>query len=175
MGVIGNIIYWPISKKEKVEKYQLKIRDYEWKSISKYLFNKTNFLDIGCGAGYAMMRAQNELFCSVYGIDPNPGDHGVGRYIKQLVEKVEIKKGMAENLPYENNSFSNIYSFSISNKFLFIVFLFIVFLFILLFLLSIFIIIYKGIIVQNIFIYIKGLSSKYLPLGNDLLLKLTLL
>ena len=110
MGVIGNIIYWPISKKEKVEKYQLNIRDHEWKAIYKYLISQSNFLDIGCGAGYAMMRAKNELNCSVIGIDPNPGNHGVGRYIKKLVEKVEIKKGVAENLPYENNSFSNVYS-----------------------------------------------------------------
>ena len=110
MGVIGKIIYWPISNKEKVEKYQLNIRDHEWKAIYKYLISQSNFLDVGCGAGYAMMRAKNELNCSVIGIDPNPGNHGVGRYIKQLVENVEIKKGVAENLPFENNSFSNIYS-----------------------------------------------------------------
>ena len=109
MGIIGNIIYWPISNKEKVEKNQLKIRDYEWKAVYKHLFSHSNFLDIGCGAGYAMMKAQNELNCSVTGIDPNPGDHGVGRYLKELVEKVEIKKGVAENLPYENESFSNVY------------------------------------------------------------------
>ena len=97
-------------KKRKSRKYQLKYKRYEWSAIYKHLKSQSNFLDIGCGAGYAMMKAQNELNCSVTGIDPNPGDHGVGRYLKELVEKVEIKKGVAENLPYENNSFSNVYS-----------------------------------------------------------------
>ena len=79
---IGQLIYSSISSKEKVEKYQLIIRNYEWSKIKNYLTKNSNFLDVGCGSGYAMGRAVNELNCSVVGIDPSPGSHGVGRYEK---------------------------------------------------------------------------------------------
>jgi ubiquinone/menaquinone biosynthesis C-methylase UbiE len=110
MGIIGNVIYWPISSKEKVEEYQVIIRNNEWNAISRYINKKSSFLDIGCGAGYAMMRAKNDLNCEVSGIDPNPGSHGVGRFVKNLVSKVEITKGIAENLPYSEGKFQIVYS-----------------------------------------------------------------
>ena len=78
MGLIGKLIYWPISSKEKVEKYQQIIRDNEWNEYSNHITQNANFLDVGCGTGYAMYRAKNDFNCNIYGIDPEPGDHGVG-------------------------------------------------------------------------------------------------
>ena len=86
--------------------------------ISKILKNKLklnsikngNFLDVGCGAGYSLMRASTDLNCEVEGIDADPGSHGVGRFLKDMVKAVPIKQGFAENLPYENETFDVVYS-----------------------------------------------------------------
>ena len=103
-------IFWStISNKEKVEKYQKIIREKEWYDISKHILEKSNFLDVGCGAGYAMMKAKEDHNCTIFGVDPEPGAHGVGRYIKDLVNKVEIKKGVAESIPFESNSIETVY------------------------------------------------------------------
>lgn len=108
--MIGKIVYSSISSKNKVEAYQQLIRDTEWEAISSEIETGTKFLDVGCGAGYAMFKAQKERACLVDGIDPDPGAHGVGRFIKELVNSPEIKQGFAESLPYETNSFDVIYS-----------------------------------------------------------------
>ncbi len=108
--MIGKIVYSSISSKTKIEACQQEIRDSEWKAISSEIKTGAKFLDVGCGAGYAMFKAQNELNCSVEGIDPDPGAHGVGRFLKELVKSPEIKQGFAEDLPYEANSFDVVYS-----------------------------------------------------------------
>lgn len=110
MGVLGNIIYSSISSKDKVEQYQQIIRDAEWKEVANHIPKKSKFLDVGCGAGYSLMRASLDLNCEVEGIDADPGAHGVGRFLKELVKSPEIKQGFAENLPYENESFDVVYS-----------------------------------------------------------------
>lgn len=110
MGLIGNIIYSTISSKEKVEKHQQIIRDAEWAQIENNIPKKSKFLDVGCGAGYSLMRASQDLNCEVEGIDADPGSHGVGRYIKNMVNAVSIKQGFAEDLPYANQSFDVVYS-----------------------------------------------------------------
>ena len=110
MSIIGKIIYSTKSSKDKVEKYQQIIRDNEWNEIKNYIEKNSNFLDVGCGSGYAMMRASKEFNCSVHGVDPEPGAHGVGRYIKKLFSSPKIEKGMAENLPYKDESFEVVYS-----------------------------------------------------------------
>ena len=107
--MLKKIFWYPISNNEKVEKYQKIIREKEWYDISKYILEKSNFLDVGCGAGYAMMKAKEDHDCCVFGVDPEPGAHGVGRYIKDFVNKVEIKKGAAEKLPFYDNYFEIVY------------------------------------------------------------------
>lgn len=107
---IGKFIYSTMSSKDKVEQYQQIIRDAEWGSIANNIPRKSKFLDVGCGAGYSLMKASLDLNCEVEGIDVDPGSHGVGRFIKDMVKTVPIKKGYAENLPYENESFDVVYS-----------------------------------------------------------------
>tara|TARA_B110000902_G_C14244969_1_gene563917 strand:- start:933 stop:1700 length:768 start_codon:yes stop_codon:yes gene_type:complete len=107
---IGRFIYSTISSKDKVEHYQQIIRDAEWENIANHIPKNSKFLDVGCGAGYSLMRASQDLNCEVEGIDADPGSHGVGRFIKDMVKTVPIKKGFAENLTYENESFDVVYS-----------------------------------------------------------------
>lgn len=108
--IIGKIIYATISSKEKVEKHQQIIRDVEWEKIANHIPKNSKFLDLGCGAGYSLMRASQDLNCQVEGIDADPGAHGVGRFIKGMVKTVPIKQGFAEDLPYAKESFDVVYS-----------------------------------------------------------------
>jgi ubiquinone/menaquinone biosynthesis C-methylase UbiE len=108
--IIGKTIYATISSKDKVEKYQQIIRDAEWHAIKECIPAKSKFLDVGCGAGYSLMRAYEDLGCIVEGIDADPRSHGVGRFVKDLVKDVPIIKGFAENLPFDNNTFDVVYS-----------------------------------------------------------------
>lgn len=110
MTLIGKIIYSTISSKEKVEKYQQIIRDEEWKWLVKEIPASTKLLDVGCGAGYAMYKAEKDLNCSCYGIDPEPGAHGVGRYLKDMVSVNNIQQGFAEKIPFENQVFDVVFS-----------------------------------------------------------------
>ena len=99
-----------MSSKDKVEQYQQIIRDAEWKEVANHIPKNSKFLDVGCGAGYSLMRASQDLNCEVKGIDADPGSHGVGRFIKDMVKTVPIKQGFAENLPYANGTFDVVYS-----------------------------------------------------------------
>ena len=108
--MIGKLIYATISSTYKVEKYQQIIRDAEWAEIENHIPRESKFLDVGCGAGYSLMRASQDLNCEVEGIDAEPGSHGVGRFVKDLVNDVPIKQGFAEDLPYAKESFDVVYS-----------------------------------------------------------------
>ena len=103
------IFWFPISSKPKVEVYQEKIRNLEWDCIKQYIEKESTFLDVGCGAGYSMKRAISDLQCNVYGVDPSPGSHGVGRYNKFDFHELPILKGTAENLPFESSNFDVVY------------------------------------------------------------------
>ena len=104
------IFWFPISSKNKIEKYQERIRQLEWNSIFEYVPKNARFLDVGCGAGYSLLKAKTELNCDVIGIDPEPGAHGVGRYTSDDWKNLPIIKGYSENLPFEENSFDLVYS-----------------------------------------------------------------
>jgi ubiquinone/menaquinone biosynthesis C-methylase UbiE len=110
MGLIGKIIYSSLSSKDKIEKYQQIIRDEEWKWLEQEIPKHSTFLDVGCGAGYAMQKAQEKLNCVCSGIDADPGAHGVGRFLKDMVRPVEIKQGYAENIPFADQSFQVVFS-----------------------------------------------------------------
>jgi ubiquinone/menaquinone biosynthesis C-methylase UbiE len=110
MSILGNIIYSSLSTKEQVENYQQVIRDEEWKWLKQEIPKNSKFLDVGCGSGYAMQMASEDLNCDCIGVDPDPGAHGVGRYIKSLIKVDSILKGFAENLPLESNTFDVVFS-----------------------------------------------------------------
>jgi len=103
---IYNWPYVPISVRDQRQEF---IRDFEWKSISQNI-RPGRFLDVGCGAGYAMKRAKAEFNCVTSGIDPEPGAHGVGRGQQGSMDSLDIVKGFSENLPYAAKSFDTIYS-----------------------------------------------------------------
>lgn len=99
---------FPFLSKEKVDKNQQIIRDTEWNAIKPFIPAGSRFLDVGCGTGYSMMKAK-ELNCTCYGIDPDPGRHGVGRYKDDTSTDLIIVKGNAEKLPYTDNEFDVVY------------------------------------------------------------------
>ncbi len=104
------IYNYPYLSKEKTNENQKKIRDTEWFAVKPYL-KKGKFLDVGCGAGYAMQRAHEDLGCEVYGIDPDPMGHGVGRIGSNFKINTEnIQKAFAEKIPFEDKMFDTVYS-----------------------------------------------------------------
>ena len=104
-------LFWlPFSNTEKIESYQQRIRDLEWSSYVNYIPKESRFLDVGCGAGYNIERAKLELGCDVIGVDPAPGEHGVGRFSKGIIEERSIIQGFAEKLPFESNTFDVVFS-----------------------------------------------------------------
>jgi ubiquinone/menaquinone biosynthesis C-methylase UbiE len=107
---LSSLFWYPFSSKNKIEKYQEHIRQLEWNAIYPFIPMKSSFIDVGCGAGYSLMKAKIELNCDIKGIDPEPGAHGVGRYTSDDWKNLPIIKGSAENLPFENDSFDVVYS-----------------------------------------------------------------
>jgi ubiquinone/menaquinone biosynthesis C-methylase UbiE len=102
--ILKKIFWFPFSSHSKIEKFQTRIRDYEWNEIKKNIKVNSRFLDLGCGAGYFLEKAEKELNCDVFGIDPKPGEHGVGRF-NELKINNKIIQGFAENIPFESNYF----------------------------------------------------------------------
>jgi ubiquinone/menaquinone biosynthesis C-methylase UbiE len=70
----------------------------------------SSFLDVGCGAGYSLVKAHKEFGCMVQGVDPAPGEHGVGRFTEDLWKKRPIIQASAEELPFPDESFDVVYS-----------------------------------------------------------------
>lgn len=100
---------WGYLFHEKTDKNQKKIREVEWNAIAPYIPKESCLIDVGCGAGYSMEKALKERNCDCCGIDPCPGQHGVGRY-EELNNSLNIKQGYAESIPYEDKSFDVVYS-----------------------------------------------------------------
>lgn len=99
-----------VSSKKNIEIYQERIRLLEWNAIKSFIPKGSTFLDVGCGAGYSLMKAHNELGCNVQGVDPAPGEHGVGRFTVDLWKDRPIVKASAENLPFLDDTFDVVYS-----------------------------------------------------------------
>lgn len=108
--VFSSFFWYPISSKKKIEINQELIRELEWNQIKSQIPVNSNFLDIGCGAGYSLIKAKNDLDCIVQGVDPSPGEHGVGRFTEDLWKERPIIHGFAEQLPFPDDSFDVVYS-----------------------------------------------------------------
>lgn len=105
------ILTFTLLSKDKTNHYQMIARDMEWQAINDYIPKGSQFLDVGCGAGYSMKRAQDDCECEVFGIDPEPMAHGVGRIgSNYTIETDKIIKAVSESIPFENNSFDVVYS-----------------------------------------------------------------
>lgn len=105
------LYYWPFSSKDKIEEYQKRIRDEEWKAIIQFIPSESNFLDIGCGAGYALLKAHSEKNCICTGVDPEPGMHGYGRFQENTALKnLPIIQGYCETMPFAAQSFDVVFS-----------------------------------------------------------------
>lgn len=106
---ILTIYNWGFLSKDKVDENQRRIREVEWDAVKPYIPTGSSFLDVGCGAGYAMRKATDELKCDAFGIDPQPGGHGVGRY-SELDKTLKIIQGVSEKIPFEDKTFDVVYS-----------------------------------------------------------------
>ncbi len=110
-SLISKFFWSPFSGKAKIEHYQKVIRDAEWSVIRTYIPENSSLLDVGCGAGDNLSRAKSELKCTVAGIDPAPGAHGVGRFLGGVdVVSLNIIQGFAEQLPYSDKTFDVVFS-----------------------------------------------------------------
>ena len=89
---------WPATRKEKVDKRQERIRDSEWRCTEKFLAERSpgSFLDVGCGTGYQLLKAE-ELGFLVVGVDPEIGGHGV----PTAKSSHHIVNAAAEALPFQ--------------------------------------------------------------------------
>ena len=101
--------YFGNLSKNKIEENKEKIRQVEWDALKKHIPRKSKFLDVGCGTGYAMRKATDELACVSFGVDPEPGAHGVGRYSDNSTLGLSIKKGFAEKIDYDDETFDVVY------------------------------------------------------------------
>ena len=103
------IYYFGNLSKNEIEENQEKIREVEWNAVKTHIPEKSKFLDVGCGTGYAMRKATKELDCISFGVDPEPGAHGVGRYSDNSTSGLSIKKGFGEKIDYEDQFFDVVY------------------------------------------------------------------
>lgn len=108
-SVLLKIYNWGFLSKDRVDANQKKIREVEWDAVKPYIPVGSSFLDVGCGAGYAMRKATDELNCKSVGIDPQPGGHGVGRY-SELDKSLNIIQGISEKIPFGDSEFDVVYS-----------------------------------------------------------------
>jgi len=107
--ILKKAFWFPFSSKIQIEKYQKDIRDIEWESFKQYITPNASFLDVGCGSGDNMNRANIELGCTVRGIDPSPGSHGVGRFSAEKITYPNIVQGSAEKIPYNDKEFDIVF------------------------------------------------------------------
>ena len=109
-SLLLRIYNYPKLSNEKTNYHQKTARDTEWSEVKKYI-KKGMFLDVGCGAGYSMYKAQQELNCEVFGIDPDPLGHGVGRRESNFnIDIKNIKTAFSENIPFADNTFDTVFS-----------------------------------------------------------------
>lgn len=107
---LQKIYQWPLLPPDRVNYYQEKIRRAEWEAVKPFIKPHTTLLDVGCGAGYNLRAAAEELHCRAQGIDPQPGAHGVGRHSSESLGSLPVDTGTAEKLPYHDEQFDVVFS-----------------------------------------------------------------
>ena len=107
--ILKKAFWFPFSSKIQIEKYQKDIRNIEWDSFKQFIKPNASFLDVGCGSGDNMNRANKELGCAVKGIDPSPGSHGVGRFSAEKITYPNIVQGSAEHIPFNDKEFDLVF------------------------------------------------------------------
>src|SRR3989338_5589056 len=105
--VLREIYNFGTLPKERFNHYQKIIRDKEWEVAKEYIPHKICLLDIGCGTGYYLKRAAEDLSCHCVGIDPQPYKYGIN--IKDG-EQVKIYRAKAECLPFSDKQFKIVFS-----------------------------------------------------------------
>jgi SAM-dependent methyltransferase len=108
--ILSNLFWLPISSKTNIEICQEQIRHLEWNAVKHYIPKQATFLDVGCGAGYSLMKAYTELECEVQGIDPDLGVNCFGRFTQGLWKERPIIQVFAETLTFLDTSFDVVYS-----------------------------------------------------------------
>lgn len=107
------LYYFGNLPQEKKEYYQTIIREIEWQAVEKFIPEKSEFLDIGCGRGYAMNLAYHKKQCRVTGIDPQ-ADKYYEQYERTgneytIKPNFKIIKHNEEILPFDNKQFDIVY------------------------------------------------------------------
>ena len=109
----GTLEYFEFIKKIQKEKF-----GYWYKEVYEFLenCNGNRMLDVGCGIGCDIMEMFNRKF-NVHGIDLSPVAIDLAKQYFKLVgvdpdvdERVNIRVGDAENLPYSDNFFDCVHS-----------------------------------------------------------------
>ena len=96
---------------EQVELFVLEVN-----KVNKYDFKNKKLLEIGAGVGTFLITARTKYGINAYGVEPSKDEFSPFNQIsKALLEEYNLPKdivvcGMAEDLPFENESFDLIYS-----------------------------------------------------------------
>lgn len=105
--ILHAVYYFGNLPEEKVNFHQKIIRDTEWASVRHYMKEGSLFLDVGCGTGYSLKKAKEDLGCKCFGVDPVPNRSGVHFNNNDLLN---ISEAIAEKLPFRNKSFDIVFS-----------------------------------------------------------------
>jgi ubiquinone/menaquinone biosynthesis C-methylase UbiE len=110
--ILLHFYYWGNLSRNRINHYQKLARDEEWKAVMPHIPRGSEFLDVGCGSGYNMQKASEDLQCHVSGIDPEPFAHGVDRNWEKssVIHTKNIHTGSGEDLPFEDNRFDIVFS-----------------------------------------------------------------
>jgi SAM-dependent methyltransferase len=100
---------WPVSDAETFNRRQRVIRDLEWAEAERVLRPKApgRLLDVGCGTGYAMVKAR-ALGFEVTGLEPSTQDVRGVRFGGD--DSLKITTGTAEEMPFDTHAFDMVYS-----------------------------------------------------------------
>ena len=108
--ILLDIYTLPRLKKDRENYYQKLIRDSEWEGFSHYIINESKLVDVGCGSGYYLKKAEELKNAKVVGVDPEPGNYGVNRSINNFGKDFNIIKGVAEEIPLPDSMYDIIIS-----------------------------------------------------------------
>lgn len=96
---------WPLATEQQMNERLRRIRDAEWAIVEPFVREHVpgSFLDVGCGAGYAVAKAA-ALGLAATGVDSHPGECGVRDFERPNIPG-QIVRAEAESLPFAEESF----------------------------------------------------------------------